>query len=233
MISVKSINQKMRRLARKYGTSNTIYQQFVTIAERNFQTHKTKEGILQISNPKTAAKTSYQKQLLNRFDKYKGVKELEKTAKQRLVDIGKKRPSKSEIEHEVRRQTERQGEIDNVLNAIYDDEKDGSLPVDIAEKVDKMRNRGSGGGQGVTIADIDYMIDKTREWSDIKKELNTISQRIKNDYPESKIDINATIAIDNAEKGRMSVDDVKITVDKLREYYDKMQQSDHPELVSY
>lgn len=233
MISVKSINQKMRRLVRKYGTSNTIYQQFVTIAERNFQTHKTAEGILQISNPKTAVKTTYQKQLINRFDKYKGVKELEKSAKKRLIDIGKKRPSKSEIEHEVRRQTERQSEIDDVLNAIYDDEKDGSLPVDIGEKVNKMRNRGMGGGQGVTIADIDYLIDKTHEWSDTKKDLDEISQRIKNKYPESKIDINAIIAIDNAEKGRMIVDDVNNTVKKLREYYDKMEQADRPELVSY
>lgn len=223
----------MRRLARKYGTSNTVYQQFVTVAERNFATHKTKEGILQISNPKTAVKTTYQKHLINRFDSYKGVKELEKAAKERLHNIGKEHPSKSEIEHEVRRQTERQDEIDDVLNAIYDYEKDNSLPSDISDKVNKMRNRGKGGGNGVTIADIDYIIDKTHEWKQVKKELDTISQRIKNRYPESVLDVNALIAMGDAEKGRMSVDDVKITVQKLTRYFDDMKQADHPELVSY
>ena len=48
--SIKTLNQKIRRLARKYGTESLEYQAYLSDIDRNFSIHYTKEGILQINN---------------------------------------------------------------------------------------------------------------------------------------------------------------------------------------
>ena len=133
--SIKTLNQKIRRLARKYGTESLEYQAYKADIDRNFTIHYTKDGILQINSLRSPSK--YQTQILNKLSKRKGVKQLESAAKTRLINEGIKKPSRFQIEQEVRQFTERQNQIDKTLELIYIEEKEGSLPDDIAHIISK------------------------------------------------------------------------------------------------
>lgn len=175
--SIKTLNQKIRRLARKYGTESLEYQAYLSDIDRNFSIHYTKDGILQINNLRKPSK--YQTQILNKLYKRKGIKELEKAAKQRLINEGKEKPTCSEIEQEVRKFTERQTAIDDLLDSIYIEEGEGSLPTDIANVYNKIHRHGKGAGSGVSNSDIDYLIDSMRDWKQAKQKLEELSRYIK------------------------------------------------------
>lgn len=174
--SIKTINQKIRRLARKYGTESLEYQAYLADIDRNFTTHTTKDGIVQINTVKNPSK--YQKQIINKLSKRKGVRDLESAAKQRLINEGIKKPSKLQIEQEVRKFTERQTAIDGLLDNIYIEEQEGSLPTDIAYVYNKIHRYGKGSGSGVSNKDLDYLIDSMQTWKTAKKKLEELSRYI-------------------------------------------------------
>lgn len=175
--SIKTLNQKIRRLARKYGTESLEYQAYKADIDRNFTIHYTKDGILQINNLRQPSK--YQSQILNKLSKRKGVKQLESAAKTRLINEGIAKPSRSQIEQEVRKFTERQTAIDDLLDSIYIEEGEGSLPTDIAFVYNKIHRHGKGAGSGVSNKDLDYLIDSMRDWRAAKKKLEELSRYIK------------------------------------------------------
>ena len=175
--SIKTLNQKIRRLARKYGTESLEYQAYKADIDRNFRIHYTKDGILQINNIKQPSK--YQTQILNKLSKRKGIKELESAAKKRLINEGNKKPTRSEIEQEVRKFTERQNAIDDLLDSIYIEESEDSLPTDIAFVYNKIHRHGKGAGSGVSNSDIDYLIKSMRDWKQAKQKLEELSRYIK------------------------------------------------------
>ena len=174
--SIKTINQKIRRLARKYGTESLEYQAYLADIDRNFTTHTTKDGIVQINTVKNPSK--YQKQIINKLSKRKGVRDLESAAKQRLINEGIKKPSKLQIEQEVRKFTERQSAIDGLLDNIYIEEQEGSLPTDIAYVYNKIHRHGKGSGSGVSNKDLDYLIDSMQAWKTAKNQLEELSRYI-------------------------------------------------------
>lgn len=175
--TIKTLNQKIRRLARKYGTESLEYQAYKADIDRNFSIHYTKDGILQINSLRQPSK--YQTQILTKLSKRKGVKQLESAAKTRLINEGIKKPSKLQIEQEVRKFTERQTAIDDLLDSIYIEEGEGSLPTDIAYVYNKIHRHGKGAGSGVSNKDIDYLIDSMRDWKIAKKKLEELSRYIK------------------------------------------------------
>lgn len=175
--SIKTLNQKIRRLARKYGTESLEYQAYLSDIDRNFSIHYTKDGILQINNLRSPSK--YQTQILNKLSKRKGIKQLESAAKQRLINEGIAKPSRLQIEQEVRKFTERQTAIDDLLDSIYIEEGEGSLPTDIAFVYNKIHRHGKGAGSGVSNKDLDYLIDSMRDWKIVKKKLEELSRYIK------------------------------------------------------
>lgn len=175
--TIKTLNQKIRRLARKYGTESLEYQAYKADIDHNFTIHYTKDGILQINSLRQPSK--YQTQILTKLSKRKGVKQLESAAKQRLINEGIKKPSKLQIEQEVRKFTERQTAIDDLLDSIYMEEGEGSLPTDIAFVYNKIHRHGKGAGSGVSNKDLDYLIDSMRDWKLAKKKLEELSRYIK------------------------------------------------------
>lgn len=175
--SIKTLNQKIRRLARKYGTESLEYQAYKADIDRNFTIHYTKDGILQINSLRQPSK--YQSQILTKLSKRKGVKQLESAAKARLINEGIKKPSRLQIEQEVRKFTERQTAIDDLLDSIYIEEGEGSLPTDIAFVYNKIHRHGKGAGSGVSNKDLDYLIDSMRDWKCAKKKLEELSRYIK------------------------------------------------------
>lgn len=175
--TIKTLNQKIRRLARKYGTESLEYQAYKADIDRNFTIHYTKDGILQINSLRQPSK--YQTQILTKLSKRKGVKQLESAAKTRLINEGIKKPSRSQIEQEARKFTERQTAIDDLLDSIYIEEGEGSLPTDIAFVYNKIHRHGKGAGSGVSNKDLDYLIDSMRDWKIAKKKLEELSRYIK------------------------------------------------------
>ena len=173
---IKTINQKIRRLARKYGTESLEYQAYLVDIDRNFTTHTTKDGIVQINTVKTPSK--YQKQIINKLSKHKGIRELESAAKVRLIRDGNAKPTKLQIEQEVRKFTKRQSAIDGLLDNIYIEEQEGSLPTDIAYVYNKIHRHGKGSGSGVSNKDLDYLIDSMQAWKTTKKQLEELSRYI-------------------------------------------------------
>lgn len=172
--SIKTLNQKIRRLARKYGTESLEYQRYLADIDRNFAVHYTKDGIIQINSLRSPSE--YQTQILTKLSKRKGIKQLESAAKTRLINEGIEKPSKLQIEQEVRKFTERQTAIDGLLDSIYIEENEGSLPTDIAFVYNKIHRHKKGAGSGVTNKDLDYLIDSMRDWKIAKKKLEELSR---------------------------------------------------------
>lgn len=227
--SIKTINQKIRRLGRKYGTESLEYQKYLSDVDRNFKVHYTKDGIMQINQLKNISK--YQSQIINKLQGRKGIRELEKASKERIYkerveqakargitnptakDIGK--ISKAEIEKETRRFSERQKEIDDVLDVIYIEESAGSLPTDIADLYNKIHRHGKGAGSGLSNSDIDRLIEQVHEWQDVKEEIEQLSNELdslgrSDEYLDSEIW--------ESMSGRLTLEQCKDVLEKLREY---------------
>lgn len=190
---LKSVNQKVRRLAEKYGTDNIEYQRYIADMERNFATHYTSKGIIQINKPKLgtvdgkiSGMSAYQYSILNKLSKRKGVRALEAAAKERLIKglekqgVKKPKVSKSEVEREVIRQSERQNAIDETLDMIYMEESEGTIPSDLADIYNRMHRHGKGSGMGVSNADIDKLIDGMQLWSSVKQQIEDVSTELEN-----------------------------------------------------
>lgn len=191
---LKSVNQKVRRLVKKYGTDNIEYQRYISDMERNFSVHFTAEGAIQINKPKLGTTeegkilgmSAYQYSILKKLSKRKGVKALEAAAKERLIKeqktkgIKKPKVSKSDVEREVIRQSERQNAIDETLDLIYLEETEGTIPSDLAEIYSKMHRRGKGSGSGVTNADLDKLIDGMKQWTIVKDQIEDLSTELEN-----------------------------------------------------
>ena len=190
---LKSVNQKVRRLAEKYGTDNIEYQRYISDMERNFATHYTSKGIIQINKPKLGTvdgkitgMSAYQYSILNKLTKRKGVRALEAAAKERLIKalekqgIEKPKVAKSEVEREVIRQSERQNAIDETLDMIYMEESEGTIPSDLADIYNRMHRHGKDAGMGVSNADIDKLIDGMQLWSSVKQQIEDVSTELEN-----------------------------------------------------
>lgn len=209
--SIKTINQKIRRLARKYGTNSLEYERYKSDIDRNFQVHFTKDGILQINQPKTMSK--YQTQILKKLQGRKGIKELEADAKKRLIAEAKQRgqdkykPKKAEIEKEVEKFSERQSKIDDTLSAIYD-MNDSELPTDIADIYNKFFDRGKGNGQGVSNSEIDRLIELTEKWEWLEPEVTDLIEEIR-DKAGRDLDPNIKLLMFNIQSGKMTVDEIE------------------------
>lgn len=209
--SIKTINQKIRRLARKYGTNSLEYERYKSDIDRNFQVHFTKDGILQINQPKQMSK--YQTQILKKLQGRKGIKELEADAKKRLIAEAKQRgqdkykPKKAEIEKEVEKFSERQSKIDDTLSAIYD-MNDSELPTDIADIYNKFFDRGRGNGQGVTNSEIDRLIELTDKWEQLEPEVTDLIEEIR-DKAGRDLDPNIKLLMFNIQSGKMTVDEIE------------------------
>lgn len=213
-LSIKTINQKIRRLARKYGTNNIEYQKYIVDIDRNFATHTTKDGIVQINN--VAKPSKYQQQILNKLKGRRGVKELQEAAKKRIKhDKGEGyKPSAAEINKEVVDFSVRQSKIDDTLDSIYTEMRDGTLPPDIADIYNKVhRSKGS----GWTNTDIDYLNNALPEWQKYKSEIQDIAARIKQ-LPY--IDDYILQLIWQANRGQIPLREIPDTLDQLRDYYD-------------
>lgn len=217
---IKIINQKIRRLARKYGTTNIEYQKYLVDIDRNFTTHTTKDGIVQINN--VAAPSEYQQQIIKKLKGRRGVRELQKAAKKRIKhDKGEEyKPTAAEIDKEVMDFSMRQSKIDDTLESIYTEMRDGTLPPDIADIYSKIhRTKGS----GWTNADIDYLNAALPEWQRYKAEIQDIAARIKQlPYVDDYI----LQLIWQANRGQIPLREIPDVLDRLREYYETATKDD-------
>lgn len=210
--SLKSINQKIRRIAKTFGTDSLVYENYVTTIDRNFPIHYTKEGIIQINTLKEPSE--FQKQQMVKLSLMHGVKQKMKLAKKRLKEQGIKKPDREELINELKRYEQRQRVIDDTLDLIYDEETEGHLPSDIADIVDRMRGRVS--GQGITSNDVDLMIDVMRDWKDLKARAEQISADIHSlDY----IDDGVEDMIYELFNGNLTSSEYKEYVEDLEDYY--------------
>jgi hypothetical protein len=216
--SIKTINQKIRRLGRKYGTESLEYKKYLSDIDRNFEYHYTKDGILQIKKPAKLSK--YQQQIIKKLQGRKGIKALEADAKKRLIAEGAKKPTKQEIEQEVRKFTERQTAIDDLLDSIYLEEAESSLPTDIADIYSRIHRHGKGAGSGVTNKDIDNLIAKMELWKRLKQELTDLSREIER---RNRMTNYYSDKIWRATTGRESLQTIETQIlPELREYIKKL-----------
>lgn len=233
-ITIKSMNQKIRRVGERFGIDSLPYKQLTADIERDFRglIHTTKKGFIQVSQSKTLKINDYQKQVVNRIAARKGVKEIVQAAKER---IGKKRPAKQEIDENVKKYTELQEKFDKTLDLIYDHEVAGDLPTDINNRYQKIYRHGKGAGMGVSTDDVEYLENAIIEFDDIRAEIDDINSDVK----ETIYSDGGTIPDDflndvyAIETGQKSFDDVKSTVERMRQYRDSIQASLDPSQVEY
>lgn len=228
------MNQKIRRVGERFGIDSLPYKQLTADIERDFRglIHTTKKGFIQVSQSKTLKINDYQKQVVNRIAARKGVKEIVQAAKER---IGKKRPTKQEIDKNVKKYTELQEKFDKTLDLIYEHEIAGDLPTDINNRYQKIYRHGKGAGMGVSTDDVEYLENAIIEFDDIRAEIDDINSDVK----ETIYSDGGTIPDDflndvyAIETGQKSFDDVKSTVERMRQYRDSIQASLDPSQVEY
>lgn len=228
------MNQKIRRVGERFGIDSLPYKQLTADIERDFRglVHTTKKGFIQVSQSKTLKLNDYQKQVVNRVAARQGVKEIVEKAKER---IGKKRPTKKEIDENVKKYNELQEKFDKTLDMIYEHEIAGDLPTDINTRYQKIYRHGKGSGTGVSTDDVEFLENAIVEFDDIRAEIDDINSDVKEiiysdggTIPDDFL--NDVYAI---ETGQKSFDDVKSTVEKMRQYRDNLQSSLDPSQVEY
>lgn len=233
-ISIKSMNQKIRRVGERFGIDSLPYKQLTADIERDFRglIHTTKKGFIQVSQSKTIKLNDYQKQVVNRIAARKGVKEIVQAAKER---IGKKRPTRKEIDENVKKYTEIQEKFDKTLDLIYEHEIAGDMPTDINTRYQKIYRHGKGAGMGVSTDDVEFLENAIVEFDDIRAEIDDINSDVKEivysdggTIPDDFL--NDVYAI---ETGQKSFDDVKATVERMRQYRDSIQSSLDPSQIEY
>lgn len=223
------MNQKIRRVGERFGVDSLQYKQLTADIARDFRglTHYTKKGFIQVSQSKTLKINDYQKQVVNRIAARQGLKEIIAKAKER---IGKKNPTKQEIDENVRKYNEVQEKFDKTLDLIYEHEISGDLPTDINSRYQKIYRHGKGAGMGVSTDDVEFLENTIIEFDDIRAEIDDINSDVKEiiysdggTIPDDFL--NDVYAI---ETGQKSFDDVKATVERMRQYRDNIQGSlDH------
>ena len=233
-ISIKSMNQKIRRVGERFGVDSLPYKQLTADIERDFRgmTHKTAKGFIQVTQSKTAKINDYQKQVVNRVAARKGVKEIVASAKERL---GKKRATKSEIDKEVKRHTELQEKFDKTLDIIYEHEIAGDLPTDINNRYRKIYRHGKGAGMGVSNDDVDFLENAIVEFDEIRQDIDEINSDVKENIYSNGGDVpeqffNDVYAI---ESGQYDYDTVKTVYEKMKNYRDRIGASLDPLQIPY
>ena len=233
-ITIKSMNQKIRRVGERFGVESLPYKQLIADIERDFRgmIHKTAKGFLQVTQSKTAKLNDYQKQVVNRVAARQGVKEIVAKAKARL---GTKRPTKEDINKEVERYTKQQEKFDETLDMIYKHEIADDLPTDIRNTYMKVYRHGKGAGMGVSRQDVDFLENAIFEFDELRQEVDDINSDVKevlyskNGTPPDDF-FNDVYAI---ESGQYSFDTIKETIDKMRRYRDSVVSSFDPLQVEY
>ena len=222
-ITVKSMNQKIRRVGQRFGIDSLPYKQLVADIDRDFRgmTHYTKEGIIQVTQSKKTELNDYQKQIVNRVAARQGVKEITAKAKIRLKEKGVNKPTAQDINQNVKEFTEEQTRFDKALDLIYDHQVAGDIPTDLDSTVDKLHRAL---GLGVTEQDVDFIIKGIYEFDDLRTEVDEINSTIAEILNGRGESIPEQFANDiwNVKSGQYTLEQVRSTVEKMREYYDKL-----------
>lgn len=233
-ISIKSMNQKIRRVGERFGVDSLQYKQLTADIERDFRglTHTTKKGFIQVSQSKTLKINDYQKQVVNRIAARQGIKEIVAKAKER---IGKKNPTKKEIDENVKKYNELQEKFDKTLDLIYEHEIAGDLPTDINSRYQKIYRHGKGAGMGVSTDDVEFLENAIVEFDDIRTEIDDINGDVKEIIYSDGGTISDEFLNDvyEIETGQKSFDDVKATIERMRQYRDNLQGSFDPSQIEY
>ena len=233
-ISIKSMNQKIRRVGERFGIDSLPYKQLIADIERDFRglTHETAKGFIQVSQSKTLKLNDYQKQVVNRVAARKGVKEIVKAAKERLNNP---KASKSDIDKEVKQYTEIQEKFDKALDMIYEHETADDLPTDIKERYQKIYRHGKGAGMGVSSDDVSFLENAIVEFDELRNELDDLNSDVKEIIYSEGGDLPVQFADDvyNIESGGYTFEKVKETIEKMRRYRDRISVSDDPLSIEY
>lgn len=225
-ITIKSMNQKIRRVGQRFGIDSLPYKQLIADIERDFRglTHTTKEGIIQVSQSKNLVLNDYQKQVVNRVAARKGVKEIVSAAKVRLKEKGINKPTAEDINKEVETFTKRQSEFDKTLDIIYDHEIADDLPTDIESTYRKIYRSGKGAGMGVTNQDIDFLEDAIIEYEELREELDDIIAEIEPKANKGVVKIKDDFKNDayKIKSGQLDMNAIRDTMEKMRRYRDQI-----------
>ena len=224
--SLKSMNQKIRRVAERFGVSSLPYKQLIADIEHNFRgmIHHTNKGVIQVNQSKGQTFNTYQKQMINRVSRRAGVKQITAKSKQRLKNKGITKPTAADITREVMEHTRIQEEFDKALDLVYEHELAGDLPVDIRERYMKIYRSGKGAGMGVSTDDVTYIESRIIEFDHLRDQLNDVSAGVYQIARENGVRVsdNAKIAIEKAIQGELTTDDIKDLITNLNEYANRI-----------
>lgn len=220
--TLKSMNQKIRRVAERFGVSSLPYKQLIADIEHNFRgmIHHTNKGVIQVNQSKGQTFNTYQKQMINRVSRRAGVKQITAKSKQRLKNKGITKPTAADITREVMEHTRIQEEFDKALDLVYEHELAGDLPADIRERYMKIYRSGKGAGAGVSSDDVTYIESKIVEFDKLRDDLNDVSAGVYRVARENGVQVSddAKIAIQKAIQGEYTTDDISALIDNLNAY---------------
>lgn len=221
-ITIKSMNQKIRRVAARFGTESNVYKYLIADIEHNFrgQTHYTKTGAIQVTQSKKLQLNQYQEQIVNRVSKRSGVKEIVKKSKERLQKQGIKKPTNEQINAEVKEFERLQNEFDKALDLVYDHEIAGDLPVDIRERYEKIYRHGKGAGMGVSVDDVQYIETKIFEFDDMREKVNDLASTIYETAYSKGVRVSDDIktGLENVYNGELTTDMIARFITTLEKY---------------
>ncbi len=224
--TLKSMNQKIRRVGERFGVTSLPYKQLIADIEHNFRGmyHFTNKGIIQVNQRKGQSFNTYQAQMINRVSRRAGVKRIVANSKKRLEKQGITKPTAADINKEVQEHTRIQEEFDKALDLVYEHELAGDLPVDIRERYMKIYRSGKGAGMGVSTDDVTYIESRIIEFDHLRDQLNDVSAGVYQIARENGVRVsdNAKIAIEKAIQGELTTDDIKDLISNLNEYANRI-----------
>lgn len=225
--TIKSMNQKIRRVAERFGVESLPYKRLIADIDRDFRgmTHYTSKGVIQVTQSKNTKLNTYQTLSINRISRRAGVKQITKKSKERLKKQGITKPTAAQITQEVKEFTRMQEEFDKALDLVYEHEIAGDLPRDIRQRYEKIYRHGAGAGMGVSKEDVQYIETKIFEFDDLRNRLNDISANVYRTAREQGVRVSDTakIAIENCIQGEYTTDEVARVIERLNTYLERLQ----------
>ena len=201
-----AINKRLVAIAKEYGIKHSAYQNYANkVSMEQIPTYTNKAGVMQVSRAEKGL-SAYQKERIISLKKTGAtVTKIRKKYKKKHPEA----KTRADIDKGIRAAMTRQEAIDNALDNIYKYYDEGILPADIVDKYNNFKDHDTSN------AEIDEMLAQIAEFDALYNDIKaTIDEAEALDYLPDDIEQ----AIWEIGSGRLTLDNVKTELDKIKQY---------------
>ena len=201
-----AINKRLIAIAKEYGITHPAYQNYANkVSMEQIPTYTNKAGVMQVTRAEKGLSAYQKERIIN-------LKKTGATVTKIRKKYQKKHPeakTRAEIDKGIKAAMRRQEEIDKALDNIYKYYEEGILPSDIVDKYNNFKDHDTSNSE------IDEMLEQIADFDALYDEIKAaIDEAEALDYLPDDIEQ----AIWEIGSGRLTLDNVKAELEKIKQY---------------